>query len=129
MLQQFHNNNNMAKPMNKGDIDPTNAKEYNAEVGLTQMEGYTNLALIKEEDFNLHGVGHFSGANASKRIYNAHAFSKSTKGRKASEATTVQAPDTGHRKQFISSDNRYNTPLKLPNLKTPATKKIKETKT
>ena len=61
------------------------------------MEGYTNLALIKEEDFNMHGVGHFSGANASKRIYNAQA-AKGSKGRKASEATTVQATDSAHRK-------------------------------
>ena len=33
------------------------------------MEGYTNLSLIKEEDFNKHGVGHLHAKNASKRVY------------------------------------------------------------
>ena len=36
---------------------------------MTHMEGYTNLSLIKEEDFNKHGVGHLHAKNASKRVY------------------------------------------------------------
>ena len=40
------------------------------------MEGYTNLSLIKEEDFNKHGVGHLHGPNASKRVYGASNASK-----------------------------------------------------
>jgi len=36
---------------------------------IAHMEGYTNLSLIKEEDFNKHGVGHLHAKNASKRVY------------------------------------------------------------
>ena len=117
------------------------ASHYQPEQPLTQMEGYTNLSLIKEEDFNRHGVGHFQGPNTSKRIYGASNASKrnqnqqtapfhdgqkvNTKGRKASEATTVQneAGIGGSRKQNHSVDNRYQTPLRLPNLRTPGSKK------
>lgn len=97
------------------------------------MEGYTNLSLIKEEDFNRHGVGHLHAKNASKRVYqtsrkvtsNSVHHSSFSKGRKASEATTVgqsvSLPQT--RKQYSSVENRFNTPLRLPNLKTPGSKK------
>jgi len=34
------------------------------------MEGYTNLSLIKEEDFQKVGMGHLQGAkNSSRRVY------------------------------------------------------------
>ena len=91
------------------------------------MEGYTNLSLIKEEDFTKHGVGHLHAKNASKRVYqnrrggnshvNPQAFGK---GRKASEATTVGGTA---KKQYNSVDNRFETPLKLPNLANPASKR------
>ena len=60
------------------------------------MEGYTNLSLIKEEDFNKLGVGHLHAKNSSKRVYqNKRNSSKDggfqhvsvAKGRKASEAS------------------------------------------
>ena len=59
---------------------------------LTQMEGYTNLSLIKEEDFNKHGVGHLNAKNASKRVYQNYRQGGAygtVVNRKASEATTV----------------------------------------
>lgn len=97
------------------------------------MEGYTNLSLIKEEDFNKHGVGHLHAKNATKRVYqtsrkaahsSAHHGSFS-KGRKASEATTAGQSSSlpGTRKQYSSVENRFNTPLRLPNLRTPGSKK------
>ena len=44
-------------------------KFVTGEQPMTQMEGYTNLSLIKEEDFNKHGVGHLHAKNSSKRVY------------------------------------------------------------
>ena len=36
----------------------------------THMEGYTNLSLIKEEDFKKVGMGHMQQAkNSSRRVY------------------------------------------------------------
>ena len=93
------------------------------------MEGYTNLSLIKEEDFNKHGVGHLNQKNSSKRVYQTRRQTNNatqvTKGRKASEATTVSNSGSlpATRKQYQSVDSRYTTPLKLPNLRTPASKK------
>ncbi len=58
------------RPVNQSEIDNRNAEKFVAgEQPLTQMEGYTNLSLIKEEDFNKHGVGHLHAKNASKRVY------------------------------------------------------------
>ena len=102
------------------------------------MEGYTNLSLIKEEDFQKVGMGHLQGAkNSSRRVYvqqnsmnkggrnhslnapiyqNAPNATHFAKGRKASEASTL--PGTRH--QYKSQEvGRFNTPLKLPNLKSP----------
>ena len=106
-----------ARAINQSEIDNRAAKEFTAgEQPLTQMEGYTNLSLIKEEDFNKHGVGHLHAKNSSKRVYqtrrqagNSHG-AVALKGRKASEATTVAAngaslPAT--RKQYQSVDNRF----------------------
>ena len=78
------------------------------------MEGYTNLSLIKEEDFNKHGVGHLHAKNASKRVYQTRrqagnhngSFSKS---RKHSESTnlTHNGSHPGTRKQYSSVENRF----------------------
>ena len=104
------------RAMNNTEIDPRNASHYQADMPLTQMEGYTNLSLIKEEDFNKHGVGHLNGPNASKRVYGASNAQKRVanqqvapfhgapqailpKGRKPSEATTVQQESGGKRMQ------------------------------
>ena len=56
--------------MASSEMNPQKAEQYAVEAQLTQMEGYTNLSLIKEEDFTKHGIGHMQGAkNASKRVY------------------------------------------------------------
>jgi hypothetical protein len=54
------------------------------------MEGYSNLALIKEEDFNA-----MQRNASSKRLIPGVSSSKATtsKGRKASEATTVNVAE------------------------------------
>ena len=92
------------------------------------MEGYTNLSLIKEEDFNKLGVGHLQGKNAIKRVYQnkrANPIHNNLKSRKASEATTItqNGGPPGSRNEYSSVDNRYETPLKLPNLRSTGTKK------
>lgn len=68
------------------------------------MEGYTNLSLIKEEDFTKHGIGHMHGAkNSTKRVYGQSSTKNQRnqslnhnqyqnaypKARKASEASTI----------------------------------------
>ena len=36
---------------------------------MNQLDGYTNLFLIKEEEFTKRGVGHLHAKNATKRVY------------------------------------------------------------
>lgn len=59
-----------SRPINHGEIVQREAEKYvPSEQPMTHMEGYTNLSLIKEEDFSKHGVGHLHAKNASKRVY------------------------------------------------------------
>ena len=87
---------NEPRAIHQGDLNNRPAQKYvPGEQPLTQMEGYTNLSLIKEEDFNKHGVGHLHAKNSSKRVYQTNSRRNLQKGdgmpkaRKASEATTV----------------------------------------
>ena len=130
----------VARPMATSEMNPQMHETYSTNQPEEQnapvtMEGYTNLSLIKEEDFQKVGMGHMQAAkNSSRRVYvqqnhsnkggrnhslNANyqnAPNAFTKGRKASEASTL--PGTRH--QYKSQDvGRFNTPLKLPNLKSP----------
>ena len=65
------NVNTEARAMAPAEINPEQAEQYTAAGDNVQtMEGYTNLSLIKEEDFTKHGMGHLKGArNSIKRIY------------------------------------------------------------
>ena len=86
------------RAINPSELNNRAAQKYvTGEQPLTQMEGYTNLSLIKEEDFNKHGVGHLHAKNASKRVYQTRRAAGGgvnhqgsfSKGRKASEATNM----------------------------------------
>lgn len=48
-----------ARAMASVEMNHQKAEQYTvAENNVTTMEGYTNLSLIKEEDFTKHGIGH-----------------------------------------------------------------------
>ena len=123
------NISHLPRAINQSEIEIKAADKFSPhEQPLTQLEGYTNLSLIKEEDFNKLGVGHLQGKNAIKRVYqNKRVYPGHTnlKSRKASEATTITqnggAPVS--RKEYTSVENRYETPLKLPNLRSTGAKK------
>ena len=58
------------RAVNESELNNRAAQKFvSGEPPMTQMEGYTNLSLIKEEDFNKHGVGHLHAKNSSKRVY------------------------------------------------------------
>ena len=60
-----------ARAMASIEMNHQKAEQFTAAGdNVTTMEGYTNLSLIKEEDFTKHGVGHLQGhKNSTKRIY------------------------------------------------------------